>query len=152
MKHSIIFIDQSLSCVWLFATPWTAAHQASLSFIISRSLLKLMSTESVRPSTHLILCCPLLLLPSTFPSIRVFSNESVLHIRWSKYWSFSIVLPMNVQDRLPLGLTGLIVQSKRLSRVFSNITVLKYQFFYTQPSLGPILTYIHGSWKNHRFG
>ena len=72
----------------LFATPWTAARQASLSFIISQSLLKLMSVESVMPSNHLMLCCPLLLLPSVFPSIRVFSNESALHIRWSKYWSF----------------------------------------------------------------
>ena len=89
---------------------------------------KLMSIEM--PSDHLILCCPLYLLPSIFPSIRVFSNESVLHTRWSKYWSFSIVLPMNVQDRLPLGLTGLIsLLSKGLSRVFSNATVQKHQFF-----------------------
>ena len=80
---------QPLSCVRLFATPWTAARQASLSFTISRSLLKLISIESVMPSNHLILCCPLLLLPSIFPSIRVFSNESVLRIRWLKYWSFS---------------------------------------------------------------
>ena len=80
---------QLLSCVWLFVTPWTAAHQVSLSFTIPRSLLKLMSIESVMPSNHLILCHPLLLLPSVFPSIRVFSNESVLHIRWPKYWSFS---------------------------------------------------------------
>ena len=71
------------------ATPWTAARQASLSITNSQSLLKLMSTESVMPSSHLILCCPLLLLPSIFPSIRVFSNESTLHIRWPKYWSFS---------------------------------------------------------------
>ena len=70
-------------------TPWTAAHQASLSITNSRSLLKLMSIESVMPSNHLILCRPLFLLPSIFPSIRVFSNESVLHIRWPKYWSFS---------------------------------------------------------------
>ena len=80
---------QSLSCVQLFATPWTAAHRASLSFTISQSLLRLMSIESVMPSNHLILCCPLLLSPSIFPSIRVFSNESALHIRWPKYWSFS---------------------------------------------------------------
>ena len=80
---------QSLSHVELFATPWTAAHQASLSSNNSQSLLKLMPIESVIPSNHLILCYPLLLLPSIFPSIRVFSNESVLHIRWSKYWSFS---------------------------------------------------------------
>ena len=79
---------QLLSCVRLFATPWTAARQASLSFTNSRSLLKLMSFEWVMPSNHLILCHPLL-LPSIFPSIRVFSNESVLYIRWPKYWSFS---------------------------------------------------------------
>ena len=80
---------QSLSRVQLFATPWTAVHQASLSITSSRHLLKLMSIELVMPSNHLILCCPLLLLPSIFPSIRVFSNESDLCIRWPKYWSFS---------------------------------------------------------------
>ena len=80
---------QSLSCVWLFVTPWTAAHQASPSITNSRSLLRLMSTESVMPSNHLIPCHPLLFLPSIFPSIRVFSSESVLRIRWPKYWSFS---------------------------------------------------------------
>ena len=79
---------QSLNRVWLFVTPWTAARQASLSITNSRSLLKLMSIESVMPSNHLILCCALVLLPSFFPSIRVFSNESVLHLRWPKYWSF----------------------------------------------------------------
>ena len=80
---------QSLSCVQLSVTPWIAAHQASLSITNSRSLLKLMPIESVMPSRHLILCHPLLLLPSIFPSIRVFSNESALRIRWPKYWSFS---------------------------------------------------------------
>ena len=80
---------QSLSCVQFFATPWTAACQAFLSIINSWSLLKLMSIESLMPSNHLILCRPLLLLPPVSPSIRVFSNESVLHIRWPKYWSFS---------------------------------------------------------------
>ena len=80
---------QSLSHVRLFVTSWTAARQASLSITNSRSLFKLMSVESVMPSNHLILCCPLLLLPSIFPSIRVFSNESVLCIRWPKYWTFS---------------------------------------------------------------
>ena len=80
---------QSLSCVRLFATPWTAAHQASLSITNLQTLLKLMSIQSVIPSNHLILCCPLLLLLSIFPSIRVFSNESVISIRWPKYWSFS---------------------------------------------------------------
>ena len=80
---------QSLSHVQLFATPWTAARQASLSITNSRSLLKLVSIELVMPSNHLILCCPLLLQPSIFPSFRVFSNESVLFIRWPKYWSFN---------------------------------------------------------------
>ena len=87
---------QSLSHVQLFATPWTAARQASLSFTISQSLLKLMSIELVMPFNHLVLWCPLLLLPSIFPSIRVFSNESVLHIRWPKDWSFSFsISPSN---------------------------------------------------------
>ena len=90
-----------LSHVWLFATPWTAARQASLSFTISKSLLYPMSIESVTPSNHLILCCPLLLLPSIFPSIRVFSNESVLCIRWPKYWSFSFnISPSNEHSEL----------------------------------------------------
>ena len=87
---------QLLGCVRLFVTPWTAAHQASLSFTIFWSLLKLKSIESVMPSNYLILCCPLLLLPSLFPSIRAFSNESDLHIRWSKYWRFSFsISPSN---------------------------------------------------------
>ena len=116
---------QLLSCVRLFATPWTAACQASLSITNSWSLLKLMSIESVMPSIHLILCLPLLLLPSIFPSIRVFSNESVLCIRWPKYWSFSFssALPMSIQGSFRLGWTGWIfLQSKGLSRVFSNTT------------------------------
>jgi len=87
---------QSLSRVWLFVTPWTTACQASLSITNSPSSLKLMSIESVMPSSHLILCCPLLLLPSIFPRIKVFSNESALHIRWPKYWSFSFnISPSN---------------------------------------------------------
>ena len=87
---------QSLSCIWLFETPWTAAHQASLSITNSWSLLKLMSIESVMPSNHLILCRALLLLPSIFPSIRVFSNESALRIWQPKYWSFSFsISPSN---------------------------------------------------------
>ena len=85
----LLFIVQSLSRVWLFATPWTTAHHTSLSFTISQSLLKLMSIESVMPSNHLTLCHSLLLLPSIFPRIRVFSNESALQFRWPKYWSFS---------------------------------------------------------------
>ena len=87
---------QSLSCIWLFATPWTAGHQASLSITKSRSPLKLLSIESVMPSSHLILCHPLLLLPPITPRIRVFSNESTLHMRWPKYWSFSFsISPSN---------------------------------------------------------
>ena len=89
-KQSQFSSVQSLSHAWFSATPWTAARQVSLSIPKSQSLLKLMSIESVRPSNHLILCCPLLLPPSIFPSIRVFSNESVLRIRWPKYWSFGI--------------------------------------------------------------
>ena len=92
---------QSLSHVQLFATPWTVAHQASLSIINSWNLLKLMSIESVMPSNHLVLCHPLLLLTSIFPGIRVFSNESVLRIRWPMYWSFSIS-PSNEYSGLPL--------------------------------------------------
>ena len=92
----VISSIQLLSHVWLFATPWVAARQASLSITNSWSLLKLMSIESVMPSNHFILCHPLFLLPSIFPSIRVFSNESALHIRWPKYWSFSFnISPSN---------------------------------------------------------
>ena len=87
---------KSFSCIWLFATPWTAAHQSSLSITDSGSLFKLMSIESGMQSNHLILCHPLLLLPSIFASIRVFPNESALHIRWPKYWSFSFrISPSN---------------------------------------------------------
>ena len=117
---------QSLSRVWLFATLWTEACQALVSITNSCSQPKPMSIESVMPSNHLIPCCPLLLLPSIFPSIRVFSNESALRIRWPEYWSFSFtsVLPMNTQDWSPLGWTGRIsLQSKGLSWVFSNTTV-----------------------------
>ena len=89
---------QSLCCVWLFATPWTAAHQASLSINNSQSLLKLMSIELVMPSNHLILCRPLLLLPAILPSIGVFSSESFLHIRWPKYWSFSFTISPSNDD------------------------------------------------------
>ena len=93
-KYNISSV-QSLSHVRLFATPWTAACQAFLSITNSQSLLKPMSIESVMPSNHLILCCPLLLLPSIFPSIRVFSNESALWIRWRKYWSFSFYISLS---------------------------------------------------------
>ena len=102
--HAHLFLHQSvqsLSRVKIFGTPWTAAHQASLYITNSQSLLKLMSIESVMPSNHLILCRPLLLLPSIFPSIRVFSNESALRIRWPKYWSFSFnISPFNEHSGL----------------------------------------------------
>ena len=139
---------QSLSRVRLFVTPWTAAYQASLSITNSQSLLKLMSIESVMPFNHLIFCHPLLLPPSIFPSIRVFSNESILCIRWPSIGvsASASVIPMNIQDWFPLGWTGWIfLQSKGLSRVFSNTTVLKHQFFGAQLSLlsnSPIHTWL----------
>ena len=122
---------QSLSHVRFFATPWTAAHQASLSIINSRSPPKPMSIESVMPSNHLILCHLLLLPPSIFPSIRVFSNESALCIIGVS--ASTSVLWMNTQDWSPFGWISL--QSKGLSRVFSNTTVQKHQFFSDQLSL-----------------
>ena len=129
---------QSLSRVRFFATPWTAALQASLSITNSWSLLKLMSIESVMPSNHLILCLPLFLPPLIILSIRVFSNESALRIRWPEYWGFSLsISPSSViQDWSPLGWTGWIsLQSKELPRVFSNTTVQKHQFFGVQLSI-----------------
>ena len=126
---------QSLSRIRLFATPWISARQATLCITNSRSLHKLMSIDSVMPSSHLILCRPLL-LPLIPPSIRVFSNESTLRIRWPKYWSFSFGFsPSNEHPGLPLGWTGWIsLQFKGLSRVFSNTTVQKHQFFSAQLS------------------
>ena len=124
---------QSLSSVRLFATPWIAAHQASLSIINSRSSLRLKSIESVMPSSHRVLCHPLL-LPAVFPNIRVFSYESVLHIMWPKYWSFSFsIRSSNEYSRIISFRISL--QSKWLSRVFSNTIVQKHQFFGTQLSL-----------------
>ena len=130
---------QSLSRVRLFATPWIAARQASLSITNSQSLLKLMSIESVMPSNHLILCRPLLLLPSIFPSIRVFSNESVLPIRWPKYWSFSFsISPSNEHSGLiffRMDWLGLFAVQRTLKSLFQQHTVQKHQFFSTQLSL-----------------
>ena len=128
---------QSLSHVRLFVTAWTTAWQASLSITNSQSSPKLTSIESVMPSSHLFLCHPLLLLPPIPPSIRVFSNESALRIRWPSIGvsASTSVLPMNIQDWSPLGWTGWIsLQSKGLSRVFSNTTLQKHQFFGTQLS------------------
>ena len=141
----------SLSYVQLFATPWTAACQASLSIINSQSLLKLMFIESVRPSNHLTLCCPLLLLPSIFPSIRVFSNESALLSGGQSIGvsTSASVLPMNIQDWCSLGWTGWIsLQSKGLESSptpqFKSINSLAFSFLYS-----PTLTSIHDYWKNH---
>ena len=128
---------QSLSHVRLFATPWTAACQASLSIANSMSLLKLTSIESVMPSNHLNLCHPLLLLSSIFPSIRVFSDESVLRIRWPRYWNFSFsISPSNEHPGLiSFRMDWLVsLQPKGLSRVFSNTTVQKHHFFDAQLS------------------
>ena len=145
---------QLLSHTWLFVTTWTAAHQASLSITSSQSLLKLIPIELLMPSKLLILCLPLLLLPSVFPRIRVFSRESVLPIRWPKYWisASASVFPMNIQDWFPLGLTSLIsLKSKGLSRVFSkpqfrSINSSALSFLYS-----PTLKSIHDYWKNHSF-
>ena len=129
---------------------WLATRQAPLSSTISQTLLKLMSIESVMPSNHLILCCSLLLLTFVFLSIRVFSNESALHIKWPKYWSFSfiLVLPMNIQGRFPLGLTDLMsLLSKGHSRVFSTTTVWKHQSFSAHLLYSP--THIH-TWPLER--
>ena len=132
-KKKTPVVVQSFSRVWLFGNWWTPALQASLSFTISWSLLKVMSIESVTPSNHPILCCHLLFLPSIFPSIRVFSNESALRIKWPKYWRFGISLS---RGWFSLGLTGLMsMLFKGLSRVFSSTTVQKHQYFSAQLSL-----------------
>ena len=144
---------QLLSRVQLFATPWAAAHQASLSITNSQSLLKLMSIASVIPSNHLILCRPLLLLPSIFHSIRVFSNESVLYISWPKYWSFNFsISPSNkysglisLMDWLDL-LTIQGTLKSLLKPQFKSINSSAFSFLYS-----PTLTSIHDYWKNHSF-
>ena len=130
----VVAVVQSLSRVRLFAIPWTAAHQASLSFTNYQSLCRLMSIKSMMPSNHLILYPPLLLLPSIFPSVSIFSSDLALQIRWLKYWSFSFSISpsMNIQGGFPLGLTGLIsLLSKELSRVCSSTIIQKHQFFGT---------------------
>ena len=133
----VYWIVQSLSLVWLLAAPWTVALQASQSFTISWSLFKLISIESVMLSNHLILC-HLLLLPSVFPSIRVFSSGSAFPIRWPTFGAsaLALVLPVSIQGWFPLGLTCLIsLLSKGLSRVFCGTTIGKHQFFRAQLSL-----------------
>ena len=143
---------QSFSCVRLFATPWIAACQASLSITISRSSLKHMSIESVMPSSHLILCRPLLLLPPIPPSIRVFSNESTLHMRWPKYWSFSFnISPSNEHPGLIsfrmdcldlLAVQRTLKESSPTPHIKSiNSSVLSFLY-------SPSLTFIHDHWKN----
>ena len=154
MKQVILAFSsvQLLSYVQLFATPWTAAHQASLSITNSPSLLKLMSIGSVMPSNYLILCRPLLLLPSIFPSIRVFSNKSVLHIKWPKYWSFSFnISPSNEHPGLISfrmdWLDLLAVQGtlkSLLQHHSSKASILWCSALYI-PTLSPI----HDYWKNH---
>ena len=141
---------QSLSHVRLFVTPWIAARQASLSITNSQSIFKPMCIESVMPSNHLILCHPLLLLPSIFSSIRVFSNESALCIRWPKYWSFIFIIsPSNEYSRL----TSFRIwspcsprdsQESSLTPQFKSINSLVLSFLYS-----PTLTSIHDHWKNH---
>ena len=151
-SHSSSSSIQSLSCVWLFETPWTAARQASLSITNSRSLPKFRPIESVMPSNRLILCCPLLLLPSIFPSIRVFPNESVLHIRWPKYWSFSFnISPFNEYSGLISfrmdWLELLAVQGtlkSLLQHHSSKASILQCSAF-----CSPTLTSIHDHRKNH---
>ena len=133
-RQIIVAIVQSLNLVQLFVTPWTEACEASLSFTISKSLLKLMSTESVMPSSHLILCHPLLFLPSVFPRIRVFSNELALRIRWPKYWSFSISPSNEYSKLISFRIDWFDLLAIQGTRVFSNTTVQKHQFFSTQPS------------------
>ena len=145
---------QSLSRIQLFVTPWTAAHQDSLSITNSHSLVKLMSIESVMPSNYLILCRPLLLLLSMFPSIRVFSNEAALRIRWPKYWSFSFsISPSNEYSGLISftidGFDFLVVQGplkSLLQHDSSSINSSVLNLLYV-----PTLTSIHDSWKNHSF-
>ena len=146
---------QSLSRVWLFATPWTAARQVSLSIINSWSLRKLMSIELVMPSNHLILCHPLFLLPSILPSIRVFSIESVLHIRWPKYWSFSFNINLSNEHS---GLISFRMDWLDLCAVQGTLKSLlqhhssKASIFQCSSFLySPTLTSIHDYWKNHSF-
>ena len=147
------FVAQLLSNVQLFATPWTAACQASLSFTISQSFLKLMSIESVMSSNHLILCRPLFLLPSILPSIRLFSNELALCIRWPKYWSFSFsISPSNKYS----GLISFRIDWFDLLTVQGTLKSLPAPQFESISSLlslrnGPTLTSIHDYWKNHSF-
>ena len=146
---SHLVVVQSLSCIRLSVTPWTAARQASLSFTISQSLLKLI--ESVMPSNHLILCCPLL-LPSICPNIKVFSTESVLHIRWPKCWSFSFSPSSEYSVLISFRIDWLDLQAvpetlaSSSTPQFKSINSSALRFLY-----GPTLTSIHDYWKSHSF-
>ena len=140
----LFFVVQSQSHVQLFVTLWTAAHQASLSFTISQGLLRLMSIESVMPCNHLVLCCPLLLLPSIFPSIRVFSSESVLHIRWPKYLSFSFNISLSNEHP---GLNSFRMDWLDLLAVQGTLKSLLQH--HSSNASTPTLTSIHDYWKNH---
>ena len=144
---------QLLSCIQLFAIPWNAACQASLSFTISWSLLKLMSIASVMPSNHHILCLPLLLLFLIFSSIRVFPNDSALHIRWPKYWSFSFSISSSKEQTwlITFRTDWFDLLTKGLSRVFSSTTVWKHQFFSAQPFLWSNFHILMCGWKNRSF-
>ena len=147
------YVLSHFSRVQLFVTPWAAARQASLSFTISQSLLKLMSTESVMPSNHLVLCCPLLLLPSIFTSIRVFFKESVLCIRWPKYWNFSFSISLFNEYS---GLISFRVDWLDLLAVQGTLKSL-LQYHNSKASILPVLSLLHGPnptsvhdyWKNH---
>ena len=142
---------QSLSCIWLFETPWIAACQASLSITNSRSLLKLMPIELVMPSIHPILCRPLLLLPPIPPSIRVFSNESTLRIRWPKYWSFSFsISPSNEHPRLisRMDWLDLLAVQGTLKSLLQHHSPKASIFRHSFPH-SPTLTSMHDHWKNH---
>ena len=147
-------IVQLLSHVQLFMTPWTAACQASLPLTISQRMLKFMSIEPVMLSNHLILSLPLLILPSIFPSIRVFPKSQLFISGGQSIGASAPVLPMNIQSWFPLGLTGLISSlSNGLSRVFSSTTIWKHQFFSAQPSIyGPTLTSTNDYWKSYSYG
>ena len=145
---------QLLSLVWLFANPWTVSRQAFLSFTNSWSQLKLMSIELVMPPNHLILYRPLLLLPSIFQSNRVFSNQSVLHISWPKYWIFRFsISPSNEYSGLiffRIGWLDLLAVQGTLKSLLQHHSK-KHQFFGAQPFYDPILTSICDYWKNHSF-
>ena len=135
LKEISIHYKQSLSCVWPFAPPWTAACQASLSFTISWSLLKLLSIELMMPSNHLIFCHPLLLWPSIFPRIGVFSDDLALRIRWPNYWSCSISPSNEYSELISFRIDLISLLLKGLSRVSSSTTVQRHQLFSAQPSL-----------------